>query len=86
MSWELSARAEEEAISGLLPNDVVSLELSTSLPDALRVLVDEHLDTIPVVREEELIGIVTLQDVLAALTITAERSQTRDAAGGPVPA
>ena len=83
---ELPARAEEEAIGGLLPNDVISLEPYTSLPDALRLLADQHLDAIPVVREEELIGVVTLQDVLAALTITAEASPVRDDAGGPVPA
>jgi nucleotide-binding universal stress UspA family protein len=83
---DLLARADEEAIGGLLRQETISVEPSTSLADTMRVLTEEHLDAIPVVQAGQLIGVVTLQDVLGALLTANEAPSIPEIMAGPVQA
>jgi nucleotide-binding universal stress UspA family protein/predicted transcriptional regulator len=83
---EVPRRAEEEAVGRVLHEDTISIEPSTSLADAMGVFIAQRVEAVPVVQGGQLIGVVTLQDVLAALCTAAEAPPAKPVPVGSVPA
>jgi nucleotide-binding universal stress UspA family protein/predicted transcriptional regulator len=72
--------AEDQPVAALLSRDSVSLEPSASLADAMTVLAEERLEAAPVVQDGRVIGVVNLQDVLAAILVPNEITSLRETA------
>jgi len=58
------SRGSATTVGELSSNGVVTLSSDASLVDAIALMADRHVDSIPVVDDQRLVGIVTRTDVL----------------------
>jgi nucleotide-binding universal stress UspA family protein len=67
--------AMETVIAEVLPNDCTTIGETASLSDAAQVLIDQHLESIVVTKDDRPIGVLTVQDALSGLGHTRKPAQ-----------
>lgn len=61
--WELNYLADKVKVQEIMSEDVVTVSVDTNLRDVGRLMLDRKIGGIPVVRGDEVIGIVTESDI-----------------------
>ena len=66
-AWLDAIQTEREIVRGVMSMDVVSVAEACPLSDVAKLLVAESIKRVPVVRDGELVGIVSRVDLVRAL-------------------
>jgi nucleotide-binding universal stress UspA family protein len=66
-SQELARRADQDSVASLLATDAITLDYSAPIGAGIRAMLDQRVDSLPVVRQAIVAGVVTSHDLLAAL-------------------
>ncbi len=61
--WEVTALLEKITVKDIMIKDVRTVQESTSIEEAARVLADHKISALPVMRGKELVGIITETDL-----------------------
>lgn len=65
--WEITELLEGLTIDKIMTKDVVSIPEDTPLEDAARIMADRKIGGLPVMRNSELVGIITESDLFKVL-------------------
>jgi acetoin utilization protein AcuB len=57
---------KQELVKDWMTRNVVTITPDTTLPEARRLMIEKHIRRLPVVKDDHLVGIVTLGDVRGA--------------------
>lgn len=61
--WEVATLIDKIKVKDVMMKDVRTVEESTPIEEAARILVDNKIDGLPVMRGEEVVGIITETDL-----------------------
>ena len=62
----------ENRVADLMPTDVLSVEEDSLLSDIVRIMEDHRIRCLPVVRDRQIVGLITRRDLLRHLTQNAD--------------
>jgi len=65
-----SAKAAAETVGQAMSSPALTITPDRTVHDAARLMIDEHVNRLPVVRESALVGILTRSDIVRAFTRT----------------
>ena len=55
-------------VESIMTHSTLTISAQTHVRDAIRVLCDSHVDSLPVVQEGEIVGVVTIAELLSLLS------------------
>jgi acetoin utilization protein AcuB len=61
--WELNYMLSKITVEKIMTRDVITVHIDTPLEEAARIMVDNKIGGIPVVRDSEVVGIITETDL-----------------------
>ena len=56
------------AVESIMTHSTLTISAQTHVRDAIRVLCDSHVDSLPVVQDGEVVGVVTIAELLGLLS------------------
>ncbi len=56
------------AVESVMTHSTLTISAQTHVRDAIRVLCDSHVDSLPVVQDDEIVGVVTIAELLGLLS------------------
>ncbi len=66
--WELNYQLSQIKIADVMVKDIITTTEDTTVEDAARIMIEKKIGSLPVLRDGQLVGIVTDIDLLGALT------------------
>ena len=61
--WEIASLLEKIKVKDIMAKNVLTVQEKTSIEEAARIMVDNKIGSLPVMREDELVGIITEADL-----------------------
>ncbi|MBP2134305.1 CBS domain-containing protein [Methanomicrobium sp. W14] len=78
VNWEKTKKAlsdiGESPVSDIMSSDVVSIEDGADIEEGARLMLDEGIARLPVIRDDKLVGIVTRQDIVRGISLFNEKT------------
>jgi acetoin utilization protein AcuB len=65
--WEITSLLEKITVKDIMVKEVVTVMETTPIEDAARIMVDNQVSSLPVMRGEELVGIITKSDLFGIM-------------------
>lgn len=65
--WEITSLLEKITVKDIMVAKVITVLESTPIEDAARIMVDNQISSLPVMRGEELVGIITKSDLFRVM-------------------
>ncbi len=76
LDWEQAAAADTITVREVMTAAPTIVEPNTPAIEATRLMLENHLSCVPVMRGETLVGIITTSDILVAFMILSKREMT----------
>ncbi len=65
--WEITSLLEKVTVKDIMVTEVLTVREDTPIEDAARIMMDHEISSLPVMRGQELVGIITKSDLFGVM-------------------